>query len=97
MSSARDSPAATAFASRAAASTRLMAMLILMLRGSPGAAGCRPAVCGLLWPFAFLLPFGAPAPGRALPRPDFFGATFLGAFLFLGIGGCPPCFKAFIF
>ncbi len=81
MSSARDSPAAAAFASRAAASARLMAKVILMRRGSPGAAGRRPAVCGLLCPFAFLLPLGAPAPGRAPPRPDFFGAGFFSVVL----------------
>lgn len=78
--SARDSPAAAAFASRAAASARLMAMLILMLRGSPGAAGLRPAL-GFVFPFleefprAFLFPNGAP-----LPRPDFFGAGFFSFF-----------------
>ena len=85
--SARDSPAAAAFASRAAASARLMAMLILMLRGSPGAAGLRPAL-GFGFPFldefprAFLFPNGAP-----LPRPDFFGAGFFSVVLARDIFG----------
>lgn len=109
MSSARDSPVATAFASRAAASTRLMAMFILILRGSPNMAprAWRPLpIFGFPFPAefpsAFLFPNGAP-----LPRPDFFrggiffvffGARhFWGRFLFLGIGGCPPYFKAFCF
>lgn len=107
MSSARDSPAAAAFASSAAASARLMAKVILMRRGSPGAAGRRPAVCGLLCPFAFLLPLGAPAPGRAPPRPDFFGAGFFsifwarnifgGRFYFLELAVARRVLKPFVF
>ena len=87
MRSARDSPAAAAFASSAAASARLMAMLILMLRGSPNMAALRPL-------FGLGTPRGCPAPGRAPPRPDFFGAGFFsffgardifrGRFLFFG-------------
>lgn len=74
MRSARDSPAAAAFASSAAASARLMAMLILMLRGSPNMAALRPL-------FGLGTPRGCPAPGRAPPRPDFFGAGFFSVVL----------------
>lgn len=89
MRSARDSPAAAAFASRAAASARLMAMLILILRGSPNMAprAWRP-LPNFGFPFpaefptAFLFPNGAP-----LPRPDFFGAGFFSFFVARDIFG----------
>lgn len=100
MRSARDSPAAAAFASSAAASARLMAMLILMLRGSPNMAALRPL-------FGLGTPRGCPAPGRAPPRPDFFGAGFFsvvlardifrGAFLFLELAVARRVLKPLFF
>lgn len=77
-----------------------MAMLILMLRGSPNMAALRPL-------FGLGTPRGCPAPGRAPPRPDFFGAGFFlvfwardifgGRFYFLELAVARRVLKPFVF
>lgn len=59
-----------------------------------------PLRLGVLYPLV-RRPLDALRRGPIFSGRDFFlflgRATFSGAFYFLGIGGCPPCFKAFCF
>lgn len=104
MSPARDNPVVAAFASRAAASARLMAIFILMLRGRPVwrlLSGGRFPALRFFFPPSLQPHF---YPQHCIPlRSDFFGTEvfrLLGYVAFFGYifydWRIPPCFKALV-